>query len=108
MRLGDWRPGQPLGFAEGVETAISAGMLHGHPVWATLSTSGLESVEWPAGLQHGIVYADNDESLAGHAAAWKLAHRMKVKGVERVDVVMPPEPGVDWNDILMREVGNGN
>lgn len=102
VRLGGWRPGQPLGFAEGVETAISAGMLHGHDVWATLSTSGMESVEWPAGLQHGIVYADNDESLAGHAAAWKLAHRMKVKGVERVDVVFPPEPGMDWNDVLMR------
>lgn len=101
VQLGDWRRGQVLGFAEGVETAISAAILHGHPVWATLSTSGMKSVEWPSTLERAIIYADNDKSLAGHAAAWHLAHRMAVKGVA-VEVVFPEQPGTDWNDVLMQ------
>lgn len=100
VRLGEWVPGQALGFAEGVETAISAALLNGHPVWATLSTAGMKSVDWPKGLSSAIIYADNDKSLAGHAAAWHLAHRLALAGIE-VDVRFPPVPGTDWNDVLM-------
>lgn len=99
-----WAGGdEPLGFAEGVETAISASIMWGVPVRACLSTSGLKSVLWPSGLKRAIVFADNDESLAGHAAAWQLAHRLKVAGVS-VKVVFPPEPGTDWNDVLLERL----
>lgn len=102
VRLGSWSLGETLGFAEGVETALSASQLFGHAVWATLSTSGMRSVDWPPGLERAVVYADNDESLAGHAAAWHLAHRMAVKGIE-VEVKFPPKPGTDWNDYLLEQ-----
>lgn len=96
-----WRGGsEPIGFAEGVETAISASILYDHPVRACLSTSGLKSVLWPSDLERAIVYADNDVSLAGHAAAWHLAHRLVCAGVA-VKVVFPPKPGTDWNDVLL-------
>src|SRR5690606_26049379 len=85
VRLGSWKPDEALGFAEGVETAISASILHGHPVWATLSTSGMKSVDIPNGLKRAIIYADNDTNFAGHAAAWHLAHRLSLAGAE-VDV----------------------
>ena len=99
MRLGEWRGGW-LGFAEGVETAISASILHGIPVWACLSTSGLGSVLWPSGLKQAAIFADHDLNYAGHAAAWKLAHRMKMDGL-RVEVRFPERAGTDWNDVLL-------
>lgn len=104
VQLGGWAEGQTLGFAEGVETAISAAILNGHPVWATLSTAGMKSVKWPKGLVRARIYADNDASLAGHAAAWHLAHRLVVGGVTDVTVVFPDEVGEDWNDVLRKEV----
>lgn len=100
VQLGSWKRGEPLGFAEGVETAIAAAELHGVTVWATLSTSGMKTVEWPAGLRRAIIFADNDRSLAGHAAAWQLAHRMAMAGIE-VSVEFPEKPGTDWNDVLL-------
>lgn len=98
VRLGEY-DGEMLGFAEGVETALSARQMFGHTVWATLSTSGMRTVDWPKGLKRAVIYADNDKSLAGHAAAWHLAHRMAVQGVD-VEVKFPPEKGTDWNDVL--------
>lgn len=98
VRLGEY-DGEVLGFAEGVETALSARQMFGHAVWATLSTSGMRTVDWPKGLKRAVIYADNDRSLAGHAAAWHLAHRMAVQGVD-VEVKFPPEQGTDWNDVL--------
>lgn len=99
VRLGDYTSGDLLGFAEGIETAMSASQMFCHPVWATLSTNGMRTVDWPKGLKRAVIYADNDKSLAGHAAAWHLAHRMAVQGVE-VEVKFPPEQGTDWNDVL--------
>lgn len=99
VRLGKWKPRDVLGVAEGVETALSAAKLFGHVVWATLSTSGMASFQWPASLKKAVIYADNDASYAGHAAAWKLAHRMAKAGVE-VEVKLPPDVGTDWNDVL--------
>lgn len=88
-----------LGIAEGFETALSAGVLHDMPVWAALSTSGLKSWDWPKNVEGIIIFADNDEKLGGHAAAWHLAHRIACAGVP-VEVRMPEEPGTDWNDVL--------
>lgn len=102
VQLGSWFEGEVLGFAEGVETAASASILFKHPVWATLSTSGMSSATWPKGLEKAVVYADNDANYAGHAAAWALAHRLAKDGVE-VEVKVPPKPGTDWNDVLMGE-----
>ena len=102
VRLGNWSRGETLGFAEGVETALSAMQLFGTAVWATLSTSGLKSVEWPKGLDRAIIYADNDKNFAGHAAAWHLAHRMALRGID-VEVRFPPDPGTDWNDALLKQ-----
>lgn len=100
VRLGEHVAGEVLGFAEGVETALSARQLFGHTVWATLSTTGMRTADWPKGLKRAVIYADNDKSLAGHAAAWHLAHRMAVAGIE-VEVKFPPEVGTDWNDVLL-------
>ena len=89
-----------LGVAEGVETSIAAHMIFGVPVWATLSTSGMGAFDPPASVKELVIFADNDRNHAGHAAAYKLAHRMAMKGLQ-VRIEFPATPGTDWNDVLI-------
>ncbi len=87
-----------VGIAEGIETALAATELFEVPVWSCISTSGIESFEPPAGLEHVIVFGDHDANYAGQAAAYRAAHRLALKGYE-VEVVIPPTVG-DWLDEL--------
>ncbi len=87
-----------LGIAEGVETALAASELFEVPVWSCLSTSGIEAFDPPEGVEHVIVFADNDANFAGQAAAYRAAHRLAIKGYE-VEVCIPPSVG-DWLDEL--------
>lgn len=91
---------QILGVAEGIETALAASELFEVPVWSCVSAQGIESFEPPEGVREVIVFADNDINFAGQAAAYRAAHRLKLKGFE-VEVCIPPEPG-DWLDELLR------
>jgi putative DNA primase/helicase len=97
-------PAEQMGVAEGLETALSASILYNAPVWSTL-TEGLMS-EWqpPTVAKLIFIFADNDASFAGQAAAYTLAKRLKHKGLD-VMVEMPPRVGEDWNDILMKQKG---
>jgi putative DNA primase/helicase len=97
---------QVLGISEGIETALAASELFEVPVWSCVSAQGIESFEPPAGVEHVIVFADNDANFAGQAAAYRAAHRLKLKGFE-VEVVAPPTVG-DWLDeLLRRRTGEG-
>lgn len=89
-----------LGIAEGIETALAASELFEVPVWSCISTSGIETFEPPEGVEHIIIFADNDANFAGQAAAYRAAHRLALKGYE-MEVIVPPEPG-DWLDELIR------
>lgn len=89
-----------LGIAEGIETAIAAAELFEVPVWSCISTSGIESFEPPEGVEHVVIFADNDANFAGQAAAYRAAHRLALRGLE-VEVCIPPELG-DWLDELNR------
>jgi len=87
-----------LGIAKGIETAIAASELFELPVWSCVSAQGIESFEPPAGVREVVVFADNDGNFAGQAAAYRAAHRLKLKGFE-VEVVVPEIIG-DWLDVL--------
>jgi putative DNA primase/helicase len=93
-----------MGIAEGIETAIAAKMLTGIPTWAALNTSLMSGWSPPQGTKRVHIFADHDRHYAGHAAAYALAHRLVLKGIE-VELHIPEEPG-DWNDVLLKG-GNG-
>ena len=65
-----------VGVAEGIESAIAASQLYFIPVWATISTTIMETFEPPAGIRRITVFADNDANFAGQKAAYRLANRL--------------------------------
>ena len=86
-----------MGIAEGIETALSASMRFGVPVWSCVSAGGLERWTPPPGTERVIIFGDNDLSGTGQAAAWNLAKRLIAAGFA-VEVKIPDEPGTDWAD----------
>jgi len=94
-----------LGIAEGIETALSAAVLDGLPVWSALNTSLLAKFEPPQGVKRLVLYADRDE--AGLTAALYLMERLQ--GRLALEVRIPTSPAKDFNDQLVaRERLGGN
>jgi putative DNA primase/helicase len=95
VRLGPF--GHVLMLGEGIETCLAATQATGYPAWAALSTSGLRTLDLPAGALEVIVLADGDDP--GEAAARDAALRWKREG-RHVRVAQPPR-GADFNDLLL-------
>ncbi len=93
-----------LGVAEGVETSIACHMLNGIPVWATLSASLMKGFNPPSCVKKLIIFGDNDENYTGHASAYHLANRMRIKGID-VEIKIPEVVGQDWLDVLQNKKG---
>jgi putative DNA primase/helicase len=96
---------QLMGVAEGIETAMSASILFGIPVWACLNAGMMECWNPPEVCTEVVVFGDNDENYTGQAAAFALAKRLSVrKNPLKVQVEIPTEVGADWNDVLMNKL----
>lgn len=93
---------QTMGLAEGVETAMSASLLFGLPVWAACGTR-LAKVELPPIVRAVTIFADHDPPGAG--AAVRAAQRLRCQGL-KVEILRPRQPGQDWNDVLLAEIGD--
>jgi DNA primase len=103
-----------MGVAEGIETALSAHLLAGVPVWSCLNASALAAVEVPMDVQELVIFADRDRPRlraagmpapempegAGIFYARRLAERMQREGV-RVEIRAPRDSG-DYADLWMR------
>jgi phage/plasmid primase-like uncharacterized protein len=88
--------GQTLGIAEGVETALSASLLHNVPVWAVCGRR-VGDVPIPFSARNLILFADHDPP--GMEAASKALATYRSMGL-RVAIKAPQLPGQDWNDVL--------
>jgi len=105
VQLSDWIGHGSIGIAEGIETAMSASALYDIPVWAALNSAMLAKWVPPDGAEDVTIFADNDPMFGGQAAAYRLAHRLSVKG-SSVKVLAPDNPGDDWNDVWLRRIGS--
>lgn len=99
--------GGVLGIAEGIETAMAASAFFEMPVWSAINSAILKKWTPPEGCTDVVIFGDNDAKHGGHAAAYHLAHRLSVKGVN-VEVKMPEKPGTDWADEWSALKGNQN
>jgi putative DNA primase/helicase len=88
-----------LVIAEGVESALSAGLALGAPAWAALSAGNLATFTPPAGLRRLIIAADAD--AAGLHAAGQLRARLRAS-LDDVEITPPPAGFNDWNDWVRR------
>jgi putative DNA primase/helicase len=99
IRGGAVRLAEPAGgelmVAEGIETSLSVAEATGCPVWSALSTSGLKTLELPAGVTSVTIAADGDDPGADAAAS--AERRWRAEG-RRVRIRSAP-PGLDFNDL---------
>jgi hypothetical protein len=86
-----------LGIAEGIETALSVQQETGLPMWACLSTSGLQNVMVPNTVREVVICADHDAPglKAARIAAERLHRLNKI-----AKITAPPQAGADFNDLL--------
>jgi len=89
-----------MGIAEGVETALSAMMLTGMPVWASLGGKRLHNVELPALVEQVHIFADNDAPGREAAERARDAHRELGRTVA---VRHPPPEFKDYNDFIVAD-----
>jgi len=100
VRLTD--PAEELGISEGIETAMAATALYGVSCWAGLNSNALAKWQPPEIARRVVIFGDNDRGFAGQAAAYALAYRLSAHE-RKVEVMIPPGPGTDWNDVLVRK-----
>lgn len=91
------KPAEIVAVAEGIETALSVVQTcPGLAVWATLSTSGLKTLQLPGEVREVIICADAD--VAGERAALAAAERFSAQG--REVRIARPSGANDFNDML--------
>nr|WP_038251885.1 toprim domain-containing protein [Xenorhabdus nematophila] len=91
-----------LGIAEGIETALSCKQIYGVNTWSVVHAGFMERFLVPKGVKHLIIFADNDWSATGEAAAYACATKnLKANNdIERVSVRWPDFG--DFNDLLQQ------
>ena len=105
-----------IAITEGIETGLAVIELMGLPVWATLSTIGMETVQLPPEFSRVYIALDHDRNGAGTKAAMKLAARLTREG--RTCLILDPATvhplpenakGMDWLDVLnAQQKGNSH
>jgi putative DNA primase/helicase len=88
-----------LGIAEGLETALKVRARGWRTIWALGSAGAIERFAPLAGVEALTIFADNDESGRGIAAARACAGRWNDAGAETF-IRMPRTTGADWADII--------
>lgn len=94
------KPETVLAVAEGIETALAVMQATNTPAAACISAAWMANIELPETVQTVELWADNDP--AGTKAAEAAAGSLYSQG-RTVFVLIPPEEGDDWLDVLNRD-----
>jgi hypothetical protein len=89
-----------MGIAEGTETALSAMMLTGMSVWASLGGKRLHNVELPPFVREVHIFCDNDQP--GREAAYRASDVHRALGRD-VEIRRPPPEFKDYNDFIVAD-----
>jgi len=91
-----------LGIAEGIETALSCRQIYKCSTWSTMNSGFMKKFRAPSGVDHLIVFADNDKNGTGLAAAFECgrANILAKNDVKRVTIRWPGDVE-DFNDMLV-------
>ena len=87
-----------LGISEGIENGLAILGVGWAPIWATLSTSGMQEFPVLNGINAITIFADADD--AGRNAARACAQNWANSGREAI-IHTPRKEGADWNDEVM-------
>jgi hypothetical protein len=71
------------------------------PGWAALYDGGIKNLDLPAAIGEVVIAADNDANGVGQHAALCARERWTAEG-RIVRILRPPNPGEDFNNILLR------
>jgi hypothetical protein len=96
---------QPLGLAEGIETALSIIAERKEPVWATLGVGNMAKLSPDSRYPEVNLWADNND--AGHMAAYDFAYPWTADG-HVVRIICPSEAFGDWNDVVCGKRRDGS
>jgi len=89
-----------LGIAEGIETALSVYDKYDVRCWSTINSGFMKRFRAPKGVTKLYIFADNDKSATGHAAAFECARaNLSAKNDVSDVVVMWPDDLGDFNDL---------
>lgn len=89
-----------IGIAEGVENALAVTDKYDVPCWACGTADLLASFSPPHGVHSITIYGDNDKNFKGQRSVYQLANRLYQ--LYDVEVELPPEPGVDFAQMVER------
>jgi putative DNA primase/helicase len=89
-----------LGWAEGIESAMTATQLTGIPCWAALGSERFARIALLPGVRRLVLFLDND---AGGRRAEMLAREAHRGGELMLEARYPAAPGADWNDVLLAQ-----
>lgn len=102
IRLWPRQSGQPLGIAEGIETALSLAWAVS-PAWAAIDAGNLAALPVLPGVPELLIAVDADP--AGEAASAECSTRWLAAG-RRVRLVRPDAGCSDLNDVAQLYAGN--
>lgn len=96
-----FEPASCLGIAEGIETALSARQIYKCNVWSTMNSGFMKKFIAPCGVEHLMIFADNDKNGTGLAAAFECGSK-NIKANNDVEKVTIRWTGdvEDFNDML--------
>ena len=91
-----------MGIAEGIESAKSASIISGLPVWALLNAQNMAKFVAPDICKKLIIFADFDASFTGQVTAYGLAQKLSNSKIDiEVSFAQYGRISFDWNDRLI-------
>jgi putative DNA primase/helicase len=99
VRLERHEQDRELIVGEGIESTASAMRIFSLPGWAAICANGIETLDLPDAVRRIVIAADHD--AIGLRAALLAQERWTAEG-RSVRILRPPNPGEDFNDVLLR------